>query len=54
MIHWVDQLLVRWGEWVQTGHGAGCVLFIPPREVNVNIVVKKTTLVLEAETGDEE
>jgi hypothetical protein len=38
---------------VQTGHGAGCVLFIPPQQVNVKIVVRKTTLVLEAETGDE-
>jgi hypothetical protein len=38
---------------VATGHGAGCVLFIPPQQVNVKITVKSTTLVLEAESGDE-
>lgn len=38
---------------VQSGHGAGCVLFVPPQHVNVSIKVKKTTLVLEAERGDE-
>ena len=37
----------------QSGHGAGCVLFVPPQQVNVSIKVKKTTLVLEAESGDE-
>lgn len=39
---------------VQSGHGAGCVLFIAPPKVNVSIKVKKTTLVLQAEKGDEE
>lgn len=38
---------------VQSGHGAGCVLFVPPSQVNVTVKVKKTTLVLEAETGGE-
>ena len=38
---------------VQSGHGAGCVLFVPPHQVNVTVKVKSTTLVLEAETGDE-
>ncbi len=23
MIHWVDQHLIRWGQWVQLGHGRG-------------------------------
>lgn len=23
MIHWVDAILRRWGEWLQTGHGNG-------------------------------
>lgn len=23
MIHWVDQHLIRWGVWVQLGHGRG-------------------------------
>lgn len=38
---------------VQSGHGAGCVLFVPPQQVNLSIKVKSTTLVLEAETGEE-
>jgi hypothetical protein len=38
---------------VQSGHGAGCVLFLPPTSVNVTVLVKNTTLVLEAQTGDE-
>jgi len=38
---------------VQSGHGAGCVLFVPPSKVNVTVTVTKTTLVLNAETGDE-
>lgn len=38
---------------VQSGHGAGCVLFTPPQQLNVNIKIKNTTLVLEAESGDE-
>lgn len=38
---------------VQSGHGAGCVLFVPPQEVNISVKVKKTTLVLHAETGNE-
>lgn len=39
---------------VQSGHGAGCVLFVPPQKVNVNVVVTNTTLVLKAETGEED
>jgi hypothetical protein len=39
---------------VQSGHGAGCVLFVPPQRVNINVVVTNTTLVLEAETGEED
>lgn len=23
MIHWVDQQLIRWGQWLQTGRGLG-------------------------------
>jgi hypothetical protein len=38
---------------VQSGHGAGCVLFVPPQQVNVTVKVTKTTLVLEAESGNE-
>lgn len=38
---------------VQSGHGAGCVLFIPPKQVNINIKVTKTTLVLQAQSGEE-
>jgi len=38
---------------VQSGHGAGCVLFIPPQQINISIKIKKTTLVLEAESGEE-
>ncbi len=38
---------------VQSGHGAGCVLFIAPQKVNVTVKVTKTTLVLEADRGDE-
>jgi hypothetical protein len=38
---------------VQSGHGAGCVLFVPPQQVNVNVKVTKTTLVLSAESGEE-
>lgn len=34
---------------VQSGHGAGCVLFIPPQQLNVSIKVTETTLVLTAE-----
>ena len=34
---------------VQSGHGAGCVLFIPPKQVNVSIRVSEQTLVLTAE-----
>ena len=34
---------------VQSGHGAGCVLFIPPREVNINIKVTQKTLILTAD-----
>jgi len=37
---------------VQTNHGAGCILWLPPLTVNVKVLVKKTTLVFEAETGD--
>lgn len=38
---------------VQSGHGAGCVLFVPPQRLNISIKVKRTTLVLEAESGEE-
>jgi hypothetical protein len=38
---------------VQSGHGAGCVLFVPPQQVNVSIKVTQQTLVLKAESGDE-
>lgn len=38
----------------QTGHGAGCVLFMPPQQVNVKVTVRSTTLILEAQTGDED
>lgn len=34
----------------QTGHSGGCVLFTPPREVNVNVLVNDRTLVLNADT----
>jgi hypothetical protein len=34
---------------VQSGHGAGCVLFIAPTQLDVTIKVTKTTLVLMAE-----
>lgn len=39
---------------VQSGHGAGCVLFVPPPQVNINVKVTNTTLVLLAETGEED
>lgn len=39
---------------VQSGHGAGCVLFVPPVTIDVKVVVKRTTLVLEAESGEED
>jgi hypothetical protein len=38
---------------VQSGHGAGCVLFVPPSKINVTVTVTTKTLVLNAETGDE-
>ena len=34
---------------VQSGHGAGCVLFVPPQQVNVAINVTNKTLVLVAD-----
>ena len=34
---------------VQSGHGAGCVLFVPPREVNVSIEVTEKMLILNAD-----
>lgn len=34
---------------VQSGHGAGCVLFVPPQQVNVSINVTEKTLVLMAD-----
>lgn len=37
---------------IQTGHNAGCVLFTPPNEVNVNVKVTKHTLILKAEDPD--
>ncbi len=39
---------------VQTGHGAGCVLFIRPQQINLSVKVSNTTLVLHAESGDED
>jgi hypothetical protein len=33
----------------QSGHGAGCVLFVPPSEVNVSINVTKNMLILRAD-----
>lgn len=39
---------------VQSGNGAGCVLFIPPPQVNVTVNVTETTLVLQADSGDED
>jgi hypothetical protein len=38
---------------VQSGHGAGCILFVPPTVLNVKVTVKQTTLVLQAYEGDE-
>ena len=38
---------------VQSGHGAGCILFLPPERVNVNVRVTRTTLILHAESGEE-
>ncbi|WP_426994233.1 hypothetical protein [Methylomonas sp. CM2] len=34
---------------VQSGHGAGCVLFIPPKEINVEVKVTEKTLILLAD-----
>jgi len=34
---------------VQTKHGAGCVLFVPPNQVNVNVTVTEKTLILFAD-----
>lgn len=34
---------------VQSGHGAGCVLFVPPSQVNVNVQVTNKTLILVAD-----
>lgn len=34
---------------VQSGHGAGCVLFVPPKEVNMTVNVTAKTLVLKAD-----
>ncbi len=34
---------------VQSGNGAGCILFIPPQQLNISINVTKRILVLEAE-----
>lgn len=38
---------------VQSGHGAGCVLFVPPIQVIVNIKVTEKTLVLDAADVEE-
>jgi hypothetical protein len=35
---------------VQSGHGAGCVLFVPPRQLNLSVTVTEKTLVLMAES----
>lgn len=37
---------------IQSGHGAGCVLFVPPSQVNVSIQVTEKTLVLLADESD--
>lgn len=34
---------------VQSKHGAGCVLWLPPRQVNISINITNTTLVLTAQ-----
>jgi len=34
---------------VQSGHGAGCVLFVPPQQVNVAINVTRETFVVVAD-----
>ena len=38
---------------VQSGHGAGCVLFVPPTQVNVNIQITEKMLVLNAADVEE-
>lgn len=37
---------------IQTGHNAGCVLFTPPNQVNVNVTITEKTLVLLADDPD--
>jgi hypothetical protein len=34
---------------VQSGHGAGCVLFVPPKNINVAVNITKQTLILTAD-----
>ena len=34
---------------VQSGHGAGCILFVPPQQINVTVNVTRKTLVLVAD-----
>ncbi|OGA56044.1 MAG: hypothetical protein A3F74_19435 [Betaproteobacteria bacterium RIFCSPLOWO2_12_FULL_62_58] len=34
---------------IQSAHGAGCVLWLPPQQINVKINVTKQTLVLLAQ-----
>ena len=34
---------------VQSGHGAGCVLFVPPQQVNVSVKVTQNMLILRAD-----
>ena len=37
---------------IQSGHGAGCVLFVPPTQVNISVQVTEKTLVLQADETD--
>ncbi|RFC37100.1 MAG: hypothetical protein DID92_2727743408 [Candidatus Nitrotoga sp. SPKER] len=38
---------------VSSGHSGGCILFIPPQQVNVTVNVTNTTLILNSEDGDD-
>ena len=37
---------------VQSGHGAGCVLFVPPKNVNLSVQVTEKTLILVADESE--
>jgi len=39
---------VRFLKDVQSSHGTGCILWIPPRQINVQITVTDQMLVLES------